>query len=263
MRALFAAARRNIAVAISLAVVLTGATAVTVVASDPTTFFACLTKNGNLYNVVAGGIPEECHAGDFAVQWAQMGPQGPTGATGATGEAGATGPQGVAGPTGPQGLTGPTGPEGLPGATGPTGPQGPTGATGATGPQGPAGPTGATGATGATGPQGPAGTSVDTTAVLGRTLTVVTSANVTPNNFNVISANCPAGYEAVGGGVDVSNRLSSFVTGSGPTFGGAALVSQTDGQHAAATGWQASVHNNDTAVTSVMKVAVICAKSGL
>lgn len=266
MRALYAAARRKIVVGISLAVVLTGATALTVVASDPTTFFACLTKNGNLYNVVAGGIPEECHAGDYAVQWNQTGPQGPTGATGATGDTGATGPQGVAGPTGPQGVAGPTGSQGLPGATGPTGPQGPTGAagaTGATGDTGPQGPAGATGATGATGPEGPAGTSIDTTAVLGRTLTVVTSASVTPNNFSIVNLNCPAGYEAVGGGVDVSNRLTTLVTSSGPTFGGATLLSQADGQHAAATGWQASVRNNDPAVTSLVKVAVICAKSGL
>jgi hypothetical protein len=98
--------------------------------------------------------------------------------------------------------------------------------------------------------------------VLGRTLTVVTSANVTAGNFIILTVSCPAGYEAVGGGVDVSNRLTNLVTSSGPTFGGAALVGQTDGQHAAAAGWQASVRNNDTAA-SVMKVAVICAKSGL
>ncbi len=232
MRGLYVIARHKLAAALGVAILVTGATAINVAANDPVTFFACLAKNGNLYNVVTNGVPETCHTGDDAVQWNQTGPQGPAGATGDTGPAGPTGAAGAAGPTGP------TGPAGAPGAQGPTG------------------------ATGATGATGPAGTTIDTTTVLGRTLTVVTSATVTANNFNVVNVNCPAGYEVTGGGVDVSNVLTVVVTSSGPTFGGARLLFEADGPQAAATGWQASVRNNDT-VANTMKVAVVCAKSGL
>lgn len=259
MRGFFVVTRHKLAAALGVAILVTGATAITVAANNPATFFACLTKNGNLYNVVANGIPETCHAGDDAVQWDQTGPQGPAGATGDTGPAGPTGATGADGPQGPTGATGAQGAQGEVGATGATGAQGPTGPTGPAGEVGAQGPTGPTGATGAT---GPAGTTIDTTTVLGRTVTVVASATVTANNFNILNVNCPTGYEVTGGGVDVGNVLTVVVTGSGPTFGGVRLLNATDGQHAAATGWQASVRNNDT-VANTMKVAVVCAKSGL
>ncbi len=228
MRALFTSSSRKLLAAVSIAILLTGATAYTVVAtSHSTAFSACLTQHGTLRSVVFGGTPEACRAGDTSVTWSQTGP------------------------TGPQGDTGPQGPQGPQGDTGPQGPQGDTG------PQGP------TGATGATGPQGPAGTSVDTTAVLGRTLTVVASGSVTPNNFQIVTVACPTGYEAVGGGVDVGNVLSNVVASSGPTYAGARLLFAADGQRPAATGWLGAVRNNDATTTYAMKVAVICAKSGV
>ena len=183
-----------------------------------------------------------------------QGPQGPKGDTGAQGPVGATGPQGVAGPQGPAGPQGATGPQG---PAGDTGQQGPAGATGATGSQGPAG------ASGATGPQGPAGTSVDTTQVLGRTLTVVASTTVLAGDFKTFGVSCPTGYEATGGGVDPANNFQVVLTGSGPTYNGARLLAQTDGPHTAATGWQASVRNNDNVNGYLVKLAVVCAKSGL
>ncbi|MEK7862091.1 MAG: hypothetical protein AAB295_02370 [Chloroflexota bacterium] len=222
MRALFTSSSRKLLAVVSIAILLTGATTYTVMAtSHSTSFSACLTQHGTLRSVVFGGPAEACRASDTAVTWSQTGP---------------TGPQGDTGPQGPQGATGPQGPQGD------TGPEGPTGATGA---------------------QGPAGTSVDTTAVLGRTLTVIGSGAVTANNFQMVSVACPTGYEAVGGGVDVGNVLNLVVTSSGPTYGGSRLLFAADGQRPAATGWLAAVRNNDATTTYAMKVAVICAKSGI
>lgn len=234
MRALFTSSSRRLLGAISIAVLMVGASAYTARATgDLGTFFACLSQNGTLRDVALDTPVATCRPGDIAVWWSQVGPTGATGATGPEGATGATGPQG---PQGPQGDTGPQGPQGA------TGPEGPTGATG---------------------PQGPAGTSVDTTTVLGRTLTVVASGSVTPNNFLIVSAACPTGYEAVGGGVDVGNVLNLVVASSGPTYGGARLLFSADGQRPAATGWLGAVRNNDATTTYAMKVAVICAKSGL
>jgi collagen triple helix repeat protein len=81
---------------------------------------------------------------------------------------------------------GPTGPAGPIGMTGPRGPAGPTGATG---PQGPAGETGATG------PQGPAGAN----GVSGYEI-VVASTEPAAWWFQSMTAYCPAGKHAVGGG---------------------------------------------------------------
>lgn len=251
MRAIYAVARHRFVAAISVAIVILGVSAFAVAANYSSTFYACLTKNGNLYNVVVDQLPQDCHSGDTAVQWDVTGPQGPTGPTGNTGPAGPTGPQG---PAGADGATGPTG------ATGPQGPTGPQGATGATGPQGPQGDTGPTGATGATGPTGPM---PDTTMILGRTLTVVASAAVSPGAFGVASVNCPSGYEATGGGADVGNVFTNVLTSSGPTYAGSRLLAQADGQHGQATGWQASMRNDNTTTTYTLKVAVVCAKSGL
>ena len=99
--------------------------------------------------------------------------------------------------------------------------------------------------------------------MLGRTVTVVSSTTVLGGDFKTFGVNCPTGYEATGGGVDPANNFQVVVTGSGPTFNGARLNGQTDGQHTAATGWQASVRNNDNVNSYLVKLAVVCAKSGL
>ena len=237
MRALFTSSSRRLLGAVSIAVLLVGGSAYSARATgDVGTFFACLAQNGTLRDVVLGGPAVTCKPGDVPVWWNEVGPTGATGATGPEGATGATGPQGDTGPQGPTGATGPQGPQGA------TGPEGPTGATG---------------------PQGPAGTSVDTSAVLGRTVTVVGSGTVTPGNFQIVSVACPSGYEAVGGGVDVGNVLNLVVASSSPTYGGSRLLFAADGQRPAATGWLGAVRNNDPTTTYAMKVAVICAKSGV
>lgn len=238
MLVLLATLRRRVAISISVAIVIVGASALVVVANTASsTFYGCLTKNGSLYNVVVDSPAQDCHSGDVAVTWDQVGPQGPSGVDGATG------------PMGPAG------------AVGATGVQGPAGVDGATGPQGPVGATGATGLTGATGATGATGPAPDLTTLLGRTVTQVTSTAVAPGNFGVASVTCPTGYEVVGGGADVGNLLTNVLTSSGPTYGGARLLTVADGPQGAASGWQASMRN-DGSSTQTLKVAVVCAKSG-
>ncbi|HEX6595724.1 MAG TPA: hypothetical protein VF045_02235 [Acidimicrobiales bacterium] len=113
-------------------------------------------------NVRIVGAASDCTKNETALEWNEQGP---------------TGPMGPAGPTGPQGITGPQGP------AGPAGPTGPAGQDGARGPQGPAGPEGATG------PAGPAGVSG---------LQVINIWTFEKDNMTVY---CPAGKQAIGGGV--------------------------------------------------------------
>ena len=260
MRTSMSVTRRKFVAIIAIAMLTTGATAYARTNGDIATFFACLSHTGTLYNVAVGSYPDSCKPGDQMVQWSVTGPQG------APGEQGVAGPQGPQGDTGAQGPKGDTGPRGDAGAVGATGPQGPAGAVGPkgeTGAQGATGAQGVQGPQGDTGPQGPAGTSVDTTQVLGRTLTVVASMSFAPGDFHIFGASCPTGFEATGGGIDPQNVVSVVVTGSGPTWNGVRLLSQSDGQHAAANGWQVSARNDSTTGTFLVKVAVVCAKSGL
>ena len=125
------------------------------------------------------------------------------------------------------------------------------------GPHGAQGPQGAKGDKGDTGPAGP----VDTSKLLGRTITVVISDTAPAGSFGSARANCPTGYEAVGGGVDVNNVLTMFVTSSEPIIDGSRTIATSDGQHGAATAWQGSAYNN-TAASQQLKVAAICAKIG-
>src|SRR3954447_13623768 len=137
--------------------------------------------------------------------------------------------------------------------------RGPRGKTGPRGPQGPEGPAGANGAPGALGPPGPA---PDTSQFLQRTVTVVTSGTVTQGSFASRVANCPAGFEATGGGVDPDGILFVTVTSSGPAYNGQRLLSQPDGQRGAANGWFGAVAIRDTQASAVFKVAAICARGG-
>lgn len=165
-----------------------------------------------------------------------QGPAGPVGATGATGPAGATGLTGPAGAVGPQGpvgpigATGPAGAIGLTGATGPIGPQGPVGPMGATGPAGltgltgPAGPVGpqgpqgiqgipgATGLQGDPGPQGPIGPG----GVNGipQYIPIFTGSNTIGNSTIYKYAD----YYALGAGVEMTNRLSIYESGTNDYF---------------------------------------------
>lgn len=177
----------------------------------------------------------------------EAGAQGPQGLQGETGPAGPQGLQGPQGPTGAQGEQGPAGPQGLQGvpgergadgAVGPAGPQGPQGEPGApgpqgaVGPQGPAGPQGEQGAAGPQGPQGlqglqglqgPKGDKGDPGDATVQMEIRTTSASLPLGAAQTVTASCPAGTVATGGGFLVTNEsITFFLYGSYPSGGGTA-----------------------------------------
>ena len=85
--------------------------------------------------------------------------------------------------------------------------------------------------------------------LLGGVLTVVPNGGpVAPGSFALQQINCPAGYEAIGGGIDVGNVRTVAVTSSQPIFEGfpPGLLAVTPGNHHRAIGWRGTVRNDDT-----------------
>jgi Collagen triple helix repeat (20 copies) len=136
---------------------------------------ACVVpRSGTFYLVGRSGTPTGCRSAEhMLVRWNAVGPAG------APGPQGATGPQGPAGPA--------------TGVPGPPGPQGPAGAPGAQGPAGPAGP-----------PGSPSGN-----GVLAGLETVRQRWNLWGNRRGIyfLSATCPSGKVAIGGGALSESRL--------------------------------------------------------
>lgn len=90
--------------------------------------------------------------------------------------------------------------------------------------------------------------------------TQVGSSTVGAGSFSSVRLTCPAGSTALGGGVDLNNVLTMWVTSSAPTFAqnNTRLFFQPDGPNPGAIGWQASAKNS-TSGALPMKAAVICA----
>lgn len=114
----------------------------------------------------------------------------------------------------------------------------------------PAGPQGDPGPAGPPGPVGPAGPT--------DTITVVGSRTVATGNFDNVRVDCPAGRQALGGGLDTGNVFTAVVTSSYPVIdGNTRLFFTANGERPAATGWVGWVRN-DSGSTVTLKVAVIC-----
>jgi hypothetical protein len=97
------------------------------------------------------------------------------------------------------------------------------------------------------------------------TVTVVgTIPPVAADSFEGGSVECPAGYQAIGGGVDLSNVFFGKVSSSAPTFNGSGTLNQAAGQHGPATGWEAyvSTQGAGTGASGASKVVVICSPIG-
>jgi hypothetical protein len=137
--------------------------------------------------------------------------------------------------------------------------------TGLRGERGPAGPTG---------PPGPTGT-VDTSnfytkaqsdaRYLRSTVVVVKTlaASIDADDFETTTVDCPAGYQAVGGGVDPNGVFFGKVSASAPLFGTDRPILVPDGQRGPATGWWGAVTTQGTATgTGIVKIAVICSPIG-
>jgi Collagen triple helix repeat (20 copies) len=157
-----------------------------------------------------------------------------------SGQAGTPGP---AGPAGPMGDTGAIGPAGPAGAVGPAGPKGDTGAQGAVGPAGAAGAAGPTGPAGATGARGASFVGTDF---------VVSAPTDTAPQDRAVTATCPAGEVATGGGgtvvpISPANPVA-FIYQSTPT-------NPSNGP----TGWIVRAYSSDPAATWQLQATVTCA----
>src|SRR4051812_47103000 len=80
------------------------------------------------------------------------------------------------------------------------------------------------------------------------TIVVQRAFTVPPNSGSSTDAaiNCPAGYDAVSGGLDDLNPAVFEITNHAPTFSGVPLLQQADGTRGAPNGWHASVINHDS-----------------
>jgi hypothetical protein len=74
---------------------------------------------------------------------------------------------------------------------------------------------------------------------------------------------CPAGYQAIGGGVDPRNVLQAKVSVSGPLIAGEEPQLKPDGQYGPSNGWFGAVttQGGDAGITGVV-LQVICAPLG-
>jgi hypothetical protein len=129
----------------------------------------------------------------------------------------------------------------------------------------PAGPQGAQGPQGPQGPQGKQGPSgpVDTSKLLGRTVTVTASRSLQAGTRHTDYVVCPNGYEAVGGGAwggpyDSSDG-SVVVLWSAPRAAAGAPADSTNGP--ASTGWTTAVFNV-SGLSEFVHWSAICAKIG-
>ena len=130
--------------------------------------------------------------------------------------------------------------------------------------------TGARGATGAPGPAGVADTSAlstraqaDARFLRGAPVTVIAQSIALANGqFNAATAACPAGYQAIAGGVDVENVLAMEILASGPVVEGARVGTLSDGLHGAPTAWSATARSHVAGSTRSFKMTVQCVRFG-
>lgn len=91
---------------------------------------------------------------------------------------------------------------------------------------------------------------------------VETGISVTPLTSSTTNVNCPAGWQALGGGMQ-PNTLSTtdlVLRYSGPLVNGDNLVAASDGKNPKSTGWTVRVANLSGGVTYTYAVGVICSK---
>jgi Collagen triple helix repeat (20 copies) len=142
----------------------------------------------------------------------------------------------IASRPGPQGAPGVPGPKGEPGARGPAGPKGALGLAGATGPAGPTGPQGQPG------PRGPSGVSGWSYHTAGH--------SIGPDDVESWAVNCPAGKQALGGGVAASGPYQG-------SHRNARIVQSVPA--GAATGWLVTYMNGYSQGIMTAYAWVICA----
>ncbi|WP_167288742.1 hypothetical protein [Nocardioides seonyuensis] len=139
--------------------------------------------------------------------------------------------------------------QGPPGTAGPAGPTGPPGAPGAAGPAGPAGPIGPAGKDGAPSAPGLSGYT-----------NVVASADLLPGVSQGLTAECPDGSVALGGGARFMNisNIETLVVMSAPTHVTAAGAHHVPSAAEPANAWYAFVRNTESSTNAVW-LTVTCA----
>jgi hypothetical protein len=76
---------------------------------------------------------------------------------------------------------------------------------------------------------------------------------------DTVSIDCPAGKQAIGGGVDVDQPATGLsVVANGPTVQSGGMLSTTAGVHPPASGWKVSIVNDDVTTAHEFVVGVIC-----
>lgn len=91
------------------------------------------------------------------------------------------------------------------------------------------------------------------------TVTVVAWGFIGAGSFDSVTAWCPAGMEAIGGGTDSTARATTTTIASFPVINDTDLIDLNQDQYPAATGWRA-VGNNVGTAQARFSVAVVCAQ---
>jgi len=97
------------------------------------------------------------------------------------------------------------------------------------------------------------------------TVTVVETigTSIATGAFKSATVNCPSGYQAIAGGVDIDGLLDGKVSASAPTIDGTRVEATADGEHGAPTGWFGALSTQGAAATvTKAKVVVICSRIG-
>jgi hypothetical protein len=97
---------------------------------------------------------------------------------------------------------------------------------------------------------------------LQNTKTIVKSGGtVAIGSFDTEIVMCPAGWQAIGGGVDINQVAGGHVASSHPLINGQRALNFADGQHQAANGWFGAINNaSDSPSTAPYWVVVVCSK---
>jgi hypothetical protein len=100
---------------------------------------------------------------------------------------------------------------------------------------------------------------------LGGTIVVnkTVSGPIGANEFKTGKVECPAGYQAIGGGVDPENVLNAKVSVSAPLIEGEEPELKPDGQYGPANGWFGAISTQGAAAsTPGLVLQVVCAPLG-
>jgi hypothetical protein len=91
---------------------------------------------------------------------------------------------------------------------------------------------------------------------------VETGFTVGTNASDTQTVNCPAGWQALGGGVQPNSLTNTNLTVrySAPVVNGDNLVAAADGQNPKSTGWTVRVANSSGVSSFTYAVGVICSK---